>query len=257
MGFEGWPSWGLVPSPNQSTPGQSVRDTWDGKVGILGSGSDFTSFQDFAGIPSADMGFRNVASDPVYHYHSNYDSFAWMQRFGDKGFHYHITAAKIWAVLAAYLAEKPVIGFKLSDYAEALEKFVEDLDNLAKDLPDETLRGIRFLTLANAVEELKRKANVFDKVAYIVEEKVRKRIPWWRWWTRASLYRKVRHTNRRYKYFEREFLYERGLDRRSMFKHVVFAPGYWTGYAGATFPGIRESLEAGNRTNVEVSDDLD
>lgn len=39
----------------------------------------------------------------------------------------------------------------------------------------------------------------------------------------------------------------RGLDDRPWFKHVVFAPGKWTGYAGATFPGIVEALEANDK----------
>lgn len=69
---------GLVQSPNQTTKGQSVRDTWDGNIRTMGSGSDFTAFQDFAGIPSLDVGFAAGPKDPVYHYHSNYDSFHWM-----------------------------------------------------------------------------------------------------------------------------------------------------------------------------------
>jgi N-acetylated-alpha-linked acidic dipeptidase len=47
----------------------------------MGSGSDFTAFQDFAGIPSLDVGFTTGPKDPVYHYHSNYDSFHWMVCF--------------------------------------------------------------------------------------------------------------------------------------------------------------------------------
>jgi N-acetylated-alpha-linked acidic dipeptidase len=69
---------GLVKSPDQTTMGQSVRDTWDGKIRTMGSGSDFTAFQDFAGIPSLDVGFAAGPKDPIYHYHSNYDSFHWM-----------------------------------------------------------------------------------------------------------------------------------------------------------------------------------
>ena len=52
--------------------------------------------------------------------------------------------------------------------------------------------------------------------------------------------------NDRLKYLERAFLWEKGLDGRNWFKHVVFAPGRWTGYAGATFPGLVESVEDGN-----------
>ena len=74
----------LVQSPNQTVSGQTVRDTWPGHISTMGSGSDFTAFQDFAGIPSLDIGFSTTPNSPVYHYHSNYDSFAWMEKFGDK-----------------------------------------------------------------------------------------------------------------------------------------------------------------------------
>jgi N-acetylated-alpha-linked acidic dipeptidase len=57
--------------------------------------------------------------------------------------------------------------------------------------------------------------------------------------------------NTKYKFLERKFLYPEGLDGRSWFKHVVFAPGKWTGYSGATFPGIVEGVEEGNATMVD------
>jgi N-acetylated-alpha-linked acidic dipeptidase len=71
-------------------------------------------------------------------------------------------------------------------------------------------------------------------------------IPWWRWWERLRQAQRLTETNTRYKLFERQFLYARGLDGRSWFKHVVFAPGLWTGYAGATFPGLVEAVDAGD-----------
>ena len=61
----------LVASPNQTIANQSVRDTWDEHVRTMGSGSDFTAFQDFAGIPCVDMGFSYSPRSAVYHYHSN------------------------------------------------------------------------------------------------------------------------------------------------------------------------------------------
>ena len=48
-------------------------------------------------------------------------------------------------------------------------------------------------------------------------------------------------------------MHKEGLDGRSWFKHVVFAPGLWTGYAGATFPGLVEAVDRGDREGVEVS----
>lgn len=59
----------LVPSPNQTVQGQTVRDLWDGHISTMGSGSDFTAFQDYAGVPSLDMGFGGPDSEaPIYQY---------------------------------------------------------------------------------------------------------------------------------------------------------------------------------------------
>ncbi|KAL8824925.1 MAG: hypothetical protein Q9191_004723, partial [Dirinaria sp. TL-2023a] len=115
----------LVPSPNQTVPGQTVGDVWDGSIRTIGSGSDFTAFQDFAGVPSIDMGFRGTKNGPVYHYHSNYDSWTWMNRFGDPGWRYHVAITQVWALMAANLLESPVLALNASDYALALESYLE------------------------------------------------------------------------------------------------------------------------------------
>ena len=57
--------------------------------------------------------------------------------------------------------------------------------------------------------------------------------------------------NNKYKQLERQFLFDQGLDGRPVFKHAIFAPGLWTGYAGAVFPGLAESLDARNSTNFK------
>ena len=53
-------------------------------VGELGSGSDFVGFVDYAGMAAVNFHF----SGDYGVYHSNYDSFHWMETFGDPGFHY-------------------------------------------------------------------------------------------------------------------------------------------------------------------------
>jgi N-acetylated-alpha-linked acidic dipeptidase len=42
---------------------------------------------------------------------------------------------------------------------------------------------------------------------------------------------------------ERAFRYDAGLPRRDWFKHLAYAPGFYTGYGVKTLPGIREGLE--------------
>ena len=240
-----------VLSPNQTVEGQTVRDTWDSKIGTMGSGSDFTAFQDFAGIPCVDMGFVGHSQDPVYHYHSNYDSFAWMQKFGDKDWHYHIAIAKVWALLAAHLVETPIIGFNVTDYAVGLQTYLDNVKANATASANPSIRTITLSTLEKALADLLDAATKFDAGAEDLSQAVAGGVPWWKWWEKARLYHKVRDTNTKYKLFERQFLYEKGLDGRPLFKHVVFAPGLWTGYAGATFPGLLESIEAGDEAGIE------
>lgn len=241
----------LVQSPNQTVPGQTVRDVWNEQIGTMGSGSDFTAFQDFAGVASYDLGFGRGREDPVYHYHSNYDSFDWMQRFGDPQWLYHEACTKIWALAAAKLAESPVMFFNATDYGLGLEKYVDQMRPAADSLPS----GISFDfgPLYHAIGGLQKAAMEFDAYASELTSQLEEDLPWYLWWKKVRLYFLVQDVNSKYKNIERQFLYEQGLDGRSWFKHVVFAPGLWTGYAGATYPGIVESLEAGDIENAMVS----
>jgi N-acetylated-alpha-linked acidic dipeptidase len=264
-----------VPSPNQTVPGQTVFDLWDKNIHTMGSGSDFTAFQDFAGIPSVHIGF-DAGYKAVYHYHSNYDSFHWMEKFGDPGFVYHKAMAQILGLMTAKLAEMPVIPFMATDYAKALDSYVkkvEDKLDAALHLPqveedlsvlaindDEVYFELRsrahntsaltttssssppdagsFKThlrrLHHALEKLTERAMKLDKRAKHLELDF-EGVPWWHWPARIKLALAIRNVNTKYKYLERAFLHEQGLDGRPWFKHVVFAPGLWTGYAGGKF----------------------
>lgn len=222
----------------------------------MGSGSDFTAFQDFAGIPSVDVGFVMSKKSPVYHYHSNYDSFAWMENYGDPHWHYHVAITKVWALFAAALIETPIIPFNATDYAFGLHRYLASVKVNASASPDisvQLLSKTGFPILSEAIARLHNVTTTFDAKAAALAESIGEGVPWWKWWRKAQLYYQVRRVNEGYKYFERYFLYDKGLDERSWFKHVVFAPGLWTGYAGATFPGLVEAVDAGNTEGVEVS----
>ncbi len=244
-----------VPSPNQTVKGQTVRDTWNGKISTMGSGSDFTAFQDHAGIPCMDVRFSSSDGDAVYHYHSNYDSFYWMSHFGDPGFVYHRTMAQVLGLLTAKLADEPVIPFSAGDYAAALGKYVNmvaaklkratsgvapDYSALSKDekvelrarrLSSNGERGVAakfkkdLARLYEAVEDFQEKAVDLDAQATSLKKRVQEEMPWWKWPAKIRLAFEVRKVNSKYKQIERNFLYPGGLDGRDWFKHVVFAPG--------------------------------
>ncbi|CCC10262.1 hypothetical protein SMACR_02840 [Sordaria macrospora] len=280
---------GAVESPDH--PGHSILEkNWDKKITTMGSGSDFTAFQDFAGIPSLDVGFNAGEDDPVYHYHSNYDSFYWMKKYGDPGFVYHRTMAQIFGLLIAELADLPVLAFSAESYATALDGYVsqvEDKLDAALHPPKEEeiaistlteqsiseLRGRHYNTsntaitpassnaalafrdslkrLHDAVGKLTEKAARLDAEAEDLRSQAREHIPWYHWHQKIKLGYQIRKLNTKYKYIERSFLFSQGLDGRPWFKHVVFAPGLWTGYSGAVFPGLVESIDARDWTNAE------
>ncbi|KAI1974864.1 hypothetical protein LOZ51_001661 [Ophidiomyces ophidiicola] len=243
----------LVLSPNQTVKGQTVWDTWNKNISPMGSGSDFTAFQDFAGVSSIDIGFVRGPNNPVYHYHSNYDSFYWMEHFGDPGWHYHIAIAKIWSLMAAYLSETPVLAMSAADYATSLHEY---LDSVKHTVKINKTPSLNFHPLENSISKLRHAAAKFDEYAASLSASLKKDIPWWQYWKKIVLYFKIRAANDKYKLLERSFLYKEGLDGRNWYKHVVFAPGRWTGYSGATYPGLVESIEDGDMANAKKWRDL-
>ncbi|CZR55355.1 related to glutamate carboxypeptidase II [Phialocephala subalpina] len=261
----------LVQSPNQTVEGQTVGDLWDHKINTMGSGSDFTAFQDFAGIPSIDFGFGPDPEAPgdtggaVYHYHSNYDSYHWMATYGDPGFHYHVTVAKLWGLFTARLAEAPVVPLNATDYAIAIEGYISNVESKldalmsgevdefaietrSRPTPSEPQGDVEDLKLSfkilhKAASHLLRAAKKHDAWAAKLASQADQPIPWYHFIQKFHLSHNIAVANKKYKYLERQFLYQKGLDGRSWFKHVIFAPGLWTGYAGAVFPGLVEAVD--------------
>lgn len=296
----------LLPYPEEgigSLYDHFVKERGD-NIHNLGSGSDYTVFLEHLGIPSVDLGFGQGKGDAIYQYHSNYDSFYWMSKFGDKGFVYHNLAAKYLSLIALELSDKSVIPFSLEDYADSLLKYFSQLEEsipkpwydkpvsngameayLAdpdmEEYVDETTSHTYFprlkfffpelmkpftcrhnrhmmmhtiqshknLTFGEVVEHtkeqlvsLKETASEFDVSSETLQDKHDHREEL-HWWQRIRLHLQISHHNKLLQYFERNFLYYKGLHERSWFRHIVFASGRYTGYAGQTWPGIREAVE--------------
>src|SRR4030095_13865664 len=109
-------------SDNEQDPPTEVR------IGPLGSGSDYTPFLQHLGVPSTDMGFGGDYGV----YHSAYDSFYWMENFGDPGFVYHVAAAQLLGTMALRLAGADALPFDYTDYANQLRDFFSESMRLAK-----------------------------------------------------------------------------------------------------------------------------
>ena len=111
---------------------KTLRKIWAEKGDTLkglGGGSDYVAFQDMAGISSIDMSFLG---NP-YPYHSCYDNFDWMDKFGDPGFLYHKTMAQVWALLILELADRELLTFDFEVYANAVREYVDNLEAYARE----------------------------------------------------------------------------------------------------------------------------
>lgn len=142
----------------------SLRQLWEEK-GVklegLGAGSDYVAFQDLAGTSSLDFGFEGDKENN-YPYHSCYETFEWMQRFGDPDFQYHRTLAQVWALLILELADKPILSYDLKAYAAAVVGYIDQLDKDVKALNTDT-GAFDTKPLRQAAEVFVKQADDFHK----------------------------------------------------------------------------------------------
>jgi N-acetylated-alpha-linked acidic dipeptidase len=86
---------------------------------VAGAGTDFAAFLQYIGVPSLDMSYGTMEDYPVYH--SLYDDYVWMERFGDPLFHRHVALASVWGLIALRLADDEILPLNYVSYASELE----------------------------------------------------------------------------------------------------------------------------------------
>ena len=62
----------------------------------------------------------------------------------------------------------------------------------------------------------------------------------------------ARAVNTRLIQSERQLTDPAGLPRRPWYRHLLYAPGYYTGYAVKTIPGVREAIEQKSYVEAET-----
>ena len=217
--------------------GRSLNEATNGgeaRIGALGSGSDYTPFLQHLGVPSTDMGFGGDYGV----YHSSYDSFYWMDHFGDPGFVYHVAAAQIWGTLALRLADADALPFDYTDYATQIREFFAEALRLAKQKNLDTSFDDRSMNAA--LED-------FAKECSRVEKNRQEAVT-----TKANS-AKLKLINDALIGVEREFIDERGLRGRPWYKHEIYAPGIYTGYAAQPLTDFRQAIDDRNSANTKES----
>jgi N-acetylated-alpha-linked acidic dipeptidase len=215
----------------------------EGRIGALGSGSDYTPFLQHLGVPSTDMGFGGDYGV----YHSAYDSFYWMTHFGDPTFAYHVTAAQLWGTLAMRLADAPGLPLDYRDYALQFRDFFNESMKTAKQRKlaanlDEKSMVEAIKNFADEAERIEKAKQ--DMVAEIDRSRIEARPQ-----SRAAA--RLHSINDALIAVERAFTDERGLRGRSWYTHQIYAPGTYTGYAAQPLPDFRQALDDRNSANAK------
>ncbi|XP_026441044.1 probable glutamate carboxypeptidase LAMP1 [Papaver somniferum] len=230
-----------VQDPDNSS--QTIYDSWSGSKGtptfgrLGGGGSDYTAFVQHVGVSTIDMSFGG--GYPVYH--SMYDDFTWMRKFGDPMFQRHVAAASIWGLVALHLADDELLPFNYMFYAKELQASTRELEKRISG------KSLSLHPLYRSIQELKKAAIKIGKQKKVLEE----RISW------ASLLRrdplKARELNDRLMMAERAFTDRDGLPGRPWYKHLIYGPSKYNDYGSKSFPGIDDAIEKAKTLNTMES----
>ncbi|KAI8941146.1 hypothetical protein NX059_002383 [Plenodomus lindquistii] len=210
---------------------QTLYDAWEektGEIGALGAQSDYTAFVHKTGIAAIDMGTTRAPLDPIYHTHSNYDSFHWMKYFADPEFLMHKAIGQFLTLMLFHLADDELLPLEPSNYGVEMRAYLRDLELLVRKGNATTL----------VLSPLRSSIALFEAAAKHFEERQ----------SQAALSDStlLHELNGRARDFSRGFIGQGGLPSREFYQNLIFAPGVDTGYSPVAFPGVTEAVAAGD-----------
>jgi N-acetylated-alpha-linked acidic dipeptidase len=243
-----------------------ARTRSDLRIDALGSGSDFTPFLQHSGVPTLSLGYGGEDDSGIYH--SIYDDFHHYTHFEDTDFAYGRLAAQTVGTAVIRLADAEILPFDFVPLADTVRRYVDDVQALLKRRQEEVSErnrqiadgvfratddprrplvpptaeavppAINFAPLENAATTLSAAAERYRKALAFAQGNLA-----------GSA---VRAVNARLAQSERQLLDPSGLPNRPWYRHLVYAPGFYTGYDVKTLPGVREGIEQGRYAEAEV-----
>jgi N-acetylated-alpha-linked acidic dipeptidase len=231
-----------------------LRSRPDIRIGALGSGSDFSVFLDHLGVASVNAGFGGEDFEGLQ-YHSIYDDFYWFTHYSDTDFAYGRALAQTMGTMVARLADAEVLPFQFTDFADTIRNYLTELKKLSADqradieernkqieegvyqaITDPRKKSVapsteglppylNFAPLENAVAALSRSADEYENALAKAGDHASPAV------------------NAKLIASERVLTDNAGLPNRPWFRHMIYAPGFYTGYGVKTIPGVREAIE--------------
>jgi N-acetylated-alpha-linked acidic dipeptidase len=238
-----------------------LRKRDDLVLGDLGDGSDFTAFQDFAGISSLNVGYGGEEEGTQYH--SIYDDFYWYTHYADPDFVYERALAQTAGSVVLRLADADLLPFDYTPQADAIAKYESDLEKLLKDKQEEIternteiLEGaftatadphktfvpppvdpvppyMNFAPMKNSIEKMKKSSERYSKALAKFRSATDGAV------SPSSL----ETVNADLLGISRMFLNDKGLPGRPWFKNQIYAPGAYTGYGAKPVAAVREFMD--------------
>jgi len=231
------------------------------RIPALGSGSDYTAFLQHDGVASLNIGFAGEDEGGIYH--SIYDDFYWFTNFSDTEFVYERALAQTGGTAIMRLADADLLPFEFGDFADTVQTYLKELKTLSQKTQDDIRERNReieegvfkatndprrplvppsveavpphlnFAPLENAVDTLSRSAAEYRKALEQVNANG----------GAALASPSLAGVNKMLIESERKLTNAEGLPNRPWFKHQLYAPGFYTGYAVKTVPAVREAIE--------------
>ena len=232
--YDGWLAKARDQAPKQEGQPPPIETIKTPPVGALGSGSDYTAFLDHVGITSLDMGLNGSGGDGTYH--STYDNPTWFKKYIDPGFKYSVLAAQVTGVALLRLADAELLPFDDEAYGKQIVEYVDEIEKQATKASAAGAKKIDFDGLRDA-------ADAFAKAGAKLRQKGDDLLGTSQAQARLDT---IRDIDRRLMMAERDLIEPAGLPDRPWYRHVIYAPGLYTGYGVKTIPGVREAVDAGN-----------
>jgi N-acetylated-alpha-linked acidic dipeptidase len=228
--YEVWQGAALPSAPSTQSPTEAIGDTRrapnaqtknDVPVGDLGSGSDYTAFLQHSGVPSTDI--NSSGSYGVYH--SAFDDFTWFKKFADPDFLYEQQMARVLGLEAIRMADADVLPYDYEEYGKEVVAYLETTRKRAESKFGE--HTLDFNAVNNA-------AHHFESAGAKILAR------------QKNPSHDLERMNRVLWSTERALLVPEGLPHRAWYKHAIYAPGEYTGYAAVVIPGVNEALDKGD-----------
>lgn len=213
----------------------AVPDSAEPAMGDPGGGSDFAGFYNHLGIPIVEWGFGGAGGV----YHSQYDDYTWMTKFGDPGFQYHATAGRIAAAMVMRVADADVLPYDYVEYARTMRRYLPAIDKAVADHH----WSVQSAPLRGAIDHLEREAATFNSVRDSVL-------------AGSPPAKSLERTNHALMRVERAMTRPEGLRSRPWFRNLVYVADENNGYANMPLPSVNEAIRANNEnlTRAEVDD---